>query len=92
MRTSVRRSTLNISVTALFTALLAVSAFVTIPLPGGVPVTLQTFAAALTGYGLGVKRAVPALLAYLQSNPVSGAVVLVKGSRGIRMETVLPAL
>ena len=33
-----------------------------------------------------------ALLAYLQEHPVSGAIVLVKGSRGIRMETALPAL
>ena len=65
MRSSVRRSTVNIAVTALFTALIAVSAFVTIPLPSGVPVTLQTLAVALTGYCLGVKRAVPALLAYI---------------------------
>lgn len=65
MKSSVRRSTVHIAVTALFTALIAVSAFVTIPLPGGVPVTLQTLAVALTGYCLGVKRAVPALLAYI---------------------------
>ena len=65
MKSSVRHSAAYIAVTALFTALIAVSAFVTVPLPGGVPVTLQTFAVALTGYCLGVKRAVPALLAYL---------------------------
>lgn len=65
MKSSVRQSTVSIAVTALFTALIAVSAFVTIPLPNGVPVTLQTLAVALTGYCLGVKRGVPALLAYI---------------------------
>lgn len=65
MKSSVRRSSAYIAVTALFTALIAVSAFVTVPLPSGVPVTLQTLAVALTGYCLGVKRGVPALLAYI---------------------------
>lgn len=32
------------------------------------------------------------LLAHLSAEPVSGATVLIKGSRGIRMETVIPAL
>ncbi len=65
MTTTAHRSTVHIAVTALFTALIAVSAFVTVPLPGGVPVTMQTLAVALTGYCLGVKRALPALLAYI---------------------------
>lgn len=32
------------------------------------------------------------LAAFLGANPVSGATVLIKGSRGIRMETVIPVL
>ena len=41
---------------ALFTALIAVLAQVSIPLPGGVPMTLQTFAVPLAGLVLGSKR------------------------------------
>ena len=33
-----------------------------------------------------------ALAAWLKENPVSGAVVLVKGSRGIKMENAIPEL
>lgn len=65
MSSTVSRSTVNIAVTALFTAIITVSSFITIPLPAGVPVTLQTFAVAAAGYCLGIKRAVPALSAYL---------------------------
>ena len=65
MHDHLRSATLSIAVSAVFTALIAVSAFLTIPLPSGVPVTLQTLAVALTGYCLGVKRAVPAVLAYI---------------------------
>ncbi len=64
MRPSLRRPSLNIAFSALFTALIAVSSYVSFPLPSGVPVTLQTLAVALTGYCLGVKRAVPSVLAY----------------------------
>ena len=74
MKSSVRHSAVYIAVTALFTALIAVSAFITVPLPGGVPVTLQTFAVALTGYCLVVKRSVPALLAYLLLGAVGAPV------------------
>ena len=34
----------------------------------------------------------PALAAWLKAHPLSGAVVLVKGSRGIKMETAIPEL
>ena len=40
---------------ALMTALLAVLSQIAIPMPSGVPITLQTFAVALTGYMLGAK-------------------------------------
>ncbi len=65
MHGNIRTTTLRIAVSALFTALIAVSAFITIPLPSGVPITLQTFAVALTGFCLGVKLAIPATLAYI---------------------------
>ena len=39
--------------TGVFAALLAVLSQIAIPLPTGVPITLQTFAVALCGYVLG---------------------------------------
>ena len=65
MHSTLRRSTLNVAVSAVFTALIAVSAFISFPLPSGVPVTLQTLVIALTGYCLGIKRGIPAILAYI---------------------------
>ncbi len=41
---------------ALFAAILAIFSQISIPLPMGVPLTLQTFAVALTGYFLGAKH------------------------------------
>ena len=41
---------------------------------------------------LGMDNAKAALAAYLAEHPVRDAVVLVKGSRGIQMEKVLPQL
>ena len=49
------KSTKTMIVTAMFAALIAVLAQIAIPLPSGVPVTLQTFAVALTGIVLGAK-------------------------------------
>jgi biotin transport system substrate-specific component len=39
----------------LFAALTAVLTLITIPLPSGVPITLQTFSIALCGFSLGIK-------------------------------------
>ncbi len=74
MKSSLRHSTVNIAVTAVFTALIAVSTFFSFPLPSGVPVTLQTLAVALAGYCLGIKRGVPAVLAYLMLGLVGAPV------------------
>ena len=50
---------------ALFTALIAVLAQISIPLPGGVPLTLQTFAVPLAGLVLGSKRGTIATAVYV---------------------------
>ena len=65
MTSQLRRTALPIAISAVFSALIAVSTFITIPLPGGVPVTLQTFAVALAGYCLSVKGSVPAVAVYI---------------------------
>lgn len=48
-------TTKQVVLTGMMTAVLAVLSIVTIPLPTGVPVTLQTFAMAFCGYVLGWK-------------------------------------
>ena len=55
----------QIAVTAVFAALTAVLAQVSVPLPVGVPITLQVFAAALCGYVLGSGRGAAALGIYI---------------------------
>jgi len=50
---------------AIFTAIISVLAQVTIPMPLGVPLTLQTFAVMLAGIILGAKRAAIALFVYI---------------------------
>lgn len=50
---------------ALFAALIAVCAQLTVPMPSGVGFTLQTFAIALSGYLLGAGLGTAAVLAYL---------------------------
>ncbi len=49
----------------MFTAIIAVLTMISIPLPTGVPITLQTFAIALCGYTLGKKYAAISVFAYL---------------------------
>lgn len=55
----------EIVIPAMFTAVIAACAQITIPLPSGVPITLQTLAVALCGYCLGVKKSVLSVLVYI---------------------------
>lgn len=57
--------TSDIVLVGVFAAVLAVLSQITIPLPTGVPVTLQTFAVSLCGYFLGWKRGFAAVLVYI---------------------------
>ena len=58
-------SVIDICMIALFTALVSVLAQISIPLPGGVPLTMQTMAVFITGIVLGRRRGFASLLAYL---------------------------
>ncbi len=57
--------TKKLIITGMFAALTAVLAQVSIPLPSGVPITLQTFAVALTGVVLGGKLGLAATFVYI---------------------------
>ena len=59
---------------ALFTAVMAVMAQISVPMPLGVPLTLQTFALMLAGVILGAKKAVIASLVYLALGAVGAPV------------------
>jgi biotin transport system substrate-specific component len=58
-------SVVDLCYISLFTALIAVLAQISIPLPGGVPLTLQTFAIPLAGIVLGPKRGTISALLYV---------------------------
>jgi len=58
-------STKTIATVGMFTAVLSVLSILTIPMPSGVPVTLQTFAMALCGYVLGAKKGTASTLLYI---------------------------
>lgn len=60
-----REKTLRIVLVGVFAAVLAVLAQISIPMPTGVPVTMQTFAVALCGYALGWKRGLLATAVYV---------------------------
>lgn len=60
-----RFSAADLARTGLFAALIIVCTFLTVPLPTGVPLTLQTFAVALAGFLLGPAWGTLAVLAYL---------------------------
>lgn len=59
------QKTIYLVFTALMTALLAVFAQLVIPMPIGVPFTLQTFAVCFSGYILGPKKGMASVLCYL---------------------------
>lgn len=54
----------NMTETALFSALIAIGAFIRIPL-GPVPVTMQTFFVLLSGYTLGASKGAVSVLIYI---------------------------
>lgn len=58
-------TTYDMCLIAFFTAVISVLAQIAIPLPSGVPITLQTFGIILTGLILGSKKGAFAVLIYL---------------------------
>lgn len=60
-----KQKTKDLTICALFTAVLAVCAQLIIPMPSGIAFTMQSFAAALCGYTLGAKKAAATATAYL---------------------------
>ena len=59
------KKTLSITYTALCTAIIAVCSLISIPLPSGIPITMQTFAVSLSGFILGKKKGAVAVLVYI---------------------------
>ncbi|MCM1334936.1 MAG: biotin transporter BioY [Bacteroides sp.] len=55
----------DLTLIALFAAIVSVLSQVSVPMPSGVPITLQTFAVALCGYYLGVKKGTAAIGVYI---------------------------
>lgn len=58
-------TTKKMILTGMFTAVLSVMSQIQIPMPSGVPLSLQTFAVALNGYILGWKRGMGTIGIYL---------------------------
>ena len=56
---------LDITLVAIFAAIVAVCSIISIPLPTGVAITLQTFAIALCGFTLGRIKGVIAVVVYI---------------------------
>lgn len=65
MQSKERLSTQDITQIGLMTAAIAVLAQISIPMPAGVPMTMQTFAVPLAGILLGAKKGTFATVAYL---------------------------
>ena len=64
-RRNMKISTKTIVTVGMFTAVLAVLSILQIPMPTGVPITLQTFAMALCGYVLGWKYGTISTVLYI---------------------------
>lgn len=67
-----KRKTLDIVYCGIFATITAILAQIAVPLPGGVPLTLQTFAVSLAGILLGSKKGFISILVYV----VMGAIGL----------------
>lgn len=57
--------TVDLVMIGAFAALIGVLSQIAVPMPTGVPVTLQTFAVALCGYFLGAKKGVTTVIVYI---------------------------
>lgn len=66
--------TVDLVMIGVFAALIGVLSQIAIPMPTGVPVTLQTFAVALCGYFLGAKRGAAAVIVYILLGAVGAPV------------------
>ena len=76
--------TKKITFVGLMTAVIAVLSQIAIPLPSGVPITLQTFAVALTGYMLSYKYGSAAVVTYILLGAVGVPVFSgLKGGAGV---------
>ena len=60
-----REKTYDIVLIGVFSAIIAVISLISVPIPIGVPLTLQTFIVSLTGYFLGSKKASISVLIYI---------------------------
>lgn len=65
MKNNNKKNIRDIAVAAIFTAIICVSAWVTVPMPYGVPVTLQTLSVSLCGYCLGTKKSLMSISVYI---------------------------
>lgn len=83
-------TTKTIVITGMFAAVIAVLAQIAIPMPSGVPITLQTFAVALTGAVLGAKLGTAAAGVYILLGAVgvpvfanfTGGLAIIAGKTG----------
>lgn len=60
-----RLSTKTVVSIGMFAAILSVLSILAIPMPSGMPITLQTFAVALCGYVLGARRGTMTVFVYI---------------------------
>ena len=70
MKVTYQNKVQKLVMTGMFSALLAVLSLVSIPMPTGVPITLQTFAVALCGYVLGPALGTLSVMVYLAMGAV----------------------
>lgn len=74
MVTMTKQKTLSIVLCALFAAIVAILSQIAIPMPTGVPVTLQTFAVALCGYFLYTIKGTISIAVYIAIGAVGAPV------------------
>lgn len=61
----IKSQTISVILTGMFAAVVAIMSQLSIPLPTGVPITLQTFTVALCGYILGARLGCTSILIWL---------------------------